>query len=63
MCVSGNTLLTRQVLPNASVLSNMTGHAMWQTFINQTSDGKKDEPNKDDDNLKALLEVCYYFSL
>ena len=33
----GNTLLTRQVLPKSQVLSNMTGHAMWQTFLNHSS--------------------------
>ena len=34
----GNTLLTRRVLPPGTILSNLTGHALWQTFVNETSD-------------------------
>jgi len=35
---TGNTLLTRRVLPESQVLSNMTGHALWQSFSNAEGD-------------------------
>jgi hypothetical protein len=39
--VIGDSFLTRRVLPETSILSNMTGHAMWQTFSNLSADADK----------------------
>ncbi|KAK2152897.1 hypothetical protein LSH36_315g03015 [Paralvinella palmiformis] len=46
----GNSLLTRRVLPESMILSNMTGRALWQTFANITTD---------DDNKSAVADKQY----
>ena len=57
---AGNTLLTRQVLPPGTILSNLTGHALWQTFVNETVDidkkGIKSRGRKQD-NLARHRQV------
>ena len=54
----GNTLLTRQVLPESTILANMTGHASWQTFVNnldQPAESRKTPPKSS--SYTAELEV------
>ena len=48
--ITGNSLLTRRVLPESMILSNMTGRALWQTFANITTD---------DDNKSAVADKQY----
>ena len=55
--VAGNTLLTRRVLPETTVLGNMTGHAMWQTFLNQST--AQDRHTRDGDAYHNVLQVRY----
>ena len=51
------------VLPQSSVLANLTGHALWQTFVNDEAgkddDGDKQPPHKPGDAYKLMLQVMY----
>ena len=57
----GNTLLTRRVLPESEVMANMTGHAMWQTFVNKTSEKDSESIGQTagdkDESYKGMLKV------
>ena len=45
------------MLPETTVLGNMTGHAMWQTFLNQST--AQDRHTRDGDAYHNVLQVCY----
>ena len=55
---TGSSLLTRRVLSPGEVLGNMTGHAMWQSFVNQTEDDKQQsEPEKKSANQQLQVQI------
>ena len=62
LALSGNTLLSRRVLPETTVLANMTGHAMWQTFLNQST-APHDTHTRDGDAYHHVLQVRHFVAV
>ena len=52
------------VLPQSSVLATLTGHALWQTFVNDEAvkegdSDKRQTSTKAGDSYKQMLQVNY----
>lgn len=50
----GDSVLTRRLLPDPSIISNLTGHALWQKFVNANAEeGSAGQPSTSNKQVLA----------